>query len=107
MIKPMTKILRFILPNWVSGITLAPFGIYIDLDKPFDDLTSVVNHEEIHWRQQIEMFIIPFYLWYSVEWFLKLFKYGGQAYMNISFEREAYNWNNLYDRQPFNWVRYL
>jgi hypothetical protein len=37
-----------------------------------------------------EMLYIPFYLWYGVEWLVKLFC-KGNAYRNISFEREAYD----------------
>jgi hypothetical protein len=37
-----------------------------------------------------EILYIPFYLWYGVEWLIKLF-YKGNAYRNLSFEREAYD----------------
>lgn len=32
----------------------------------------VLNHERIHTRQQIEMLVLPFYLWYIVEWLIRL-----------------------------------
>ena len=32
------------------------------------------------------MLIIFFYLWYLIEWFIKLFKYTNRAYYEISFE---------------------
>ena len=47
------------------------------------------KHEKIHIAQQKEMLVIPFYLWYFIEWLVRLFK-KGNAYQNISFEREAY-----------------
>ena len=37
--------------------------------------------------------VIPFaywYLWYLIEWLIRLFINGKQAYVSISFEREAY-----------------
>lgn len=39
------------------------------------------------------MLFIFFFLWYFIEWTVKLFKYGvkdNKAYYNLSFEREAY-----------------
>lgn len=53
----------------------------------------VLNHERIHTRQQIEMLILPFYLWYVVEWLIRLiiFRDFLKAYRTISFEREAFD----------------
>jgi len=53
----------------------------------------LINHERIHLRQQAELLIIPFYIWYVIEYFILLLVYRNkkQAYHNISFEREAYN----------------
>ena len=86
-IKRMNWFVRAITFNWPDGITLAPFGVYI---KP-KHMTNhrMMRHESIHWVQQIEMRILPFYIWYVFEWFIKLFKYGKGAYRNISFEKEA------------------
>lgn len=99
MVKKMGWFLKLLLPRWVRGITLAPFGIYVtDLDNH-----AVIAHEMIHWRQQLEMMIIFFYLWYLIEWTVKLFKYGSQAYVNISFEKAAY----LGDSEPYSWRKYL
>lgn len=72
-----------------------------------------LNHELIHSRQQAEMLWIPFYIWYVVEWLVRLIAYRDttKAYYNISFEREAYA--NQYDikylrkRNFFSWMRYL
>lgn len=58
------------------------------------------------------MLIVFFYLWYVIEWLVRLIQYkdSHEAYRNISFEREAYN--NEYDeylgvRKPYEWVHYL
>lgn len=58
-----------------------------------------MNHERIHLRQQLEMLIVPFYVWYFVEYLFRLlqFKDSKKAYRNISFEREAYE--NEKDRE--------
>ena len=46
----------------ITGICLAPIHIQIK-EGYFTDRR--INHEKIHWAQQMEMLIIPFYLWYS------------------------------------------
>lgn len=48
-----------------------------------------INHERIHTAQMKELGYILFYIIYLLEWVVRLFK-KGNAYRNISFEREAY-----------------
>ena len=48
-----------------------------------------VNHESIHSQQMKELVYLPFYIWYIIEWLIRLFL-KGNAYRTISFEREAY-----------------
>lgn len=48
-----------------------------------------LNHEEIHTVQMKELWYVPFYILYFFEWLYRLTQ-GGNAYRNISFEREAY-----------------
>jgi len=111
-VKKMNGFVRFITFGWAAGITLAPFGIYIQ-SKYFlwQSFKRIVNHEEIHWKQQLEMGILPFYIWYGLEWFIKLFIYGKKAYYNISFEREANayenNFNYLETRKTWAWFKYI
>ena len=50
--------------------------------------TTTLNHESIHTEQIKELGYIFFYIWYLIEWLLRL--PFGNAYYNISFEREAY-----------------
>ena len=106
LIRKMGLFVRIITFNWPIAITLAPFGIYIK--EKYWCSKTLRRHEMIHWKQQMEMLIIPFYLWYFIEWVIKLFKYGKDAYHNISFEREA---NRSYeypdDRKPFAWIKYI
>ena len=69
----------------ISGITLFPFIIL----RNGDYNKWRINHERIHLRQQLEMLIIPFFVWYIIEGIFK-------GYKNISFEKEAYdNQHNL------------
>lgn len=69
-----------------------------------------LNHEAIHTAQMKEMLYVFFYLWYVIEWIVRLFM-KGNAYRNISFEREAYL-NQSYllylkERRRFGWFEYL
>ena len=70
----------------------------------------LINHERIHTAQMLEMLVIFFYLWYLIEWVVKLFT-PGRAYYRISFEREAYlhehDLNYLKHRPFFAWWKYL
>lgn len=72
-----------------------------------------IRHESIHGEQQKEMLLIGFYLWYGMEWVIKLFRYrnGIVAYKNISFEREAYSNQDdvayLDERKPYAFIKYL
>lgn len=79
--------------------------------KPNAKITDItINHEQIHTEQMKEMLYVPFYLWYGAEWLVKLFC-KGNAYRNLSFEREAYN--NQYNldylktRKHYSWLKRL
>ena len=69
-----------------------------------------IRHEAIHTAQMKEMLYIFFYIWYVTEWLIRLFM-KGNAYRNISFEKEAYkNQNELdYDklRNRFEWLKHI
>lgn len=69
------------------------------------------NHEAIHTAQIKELLYIFFYVWYLIEYVIKLFTHGKYAYRNISFEREAYanedNLEYLDNRKHYSWTKYL
>lgn len=73
----------------------------------------LINHEKIHLRQQLELAILPFYLWYVTEFYLHRIKgkSAHEAYLAISFEREAYaqerNPNYLKSRPFWHFLSYL
>jgi hypothetical protein len=52
----------------------------------------LLNHERIHYKQQAELLVLPFYLWYCIEFLIKypLYRNFYLTYRNLSFEREAY-----------------
>ncbi|MDI9880493.1 hypothetical protein [Flectobacillus longus] len=72
----------------VSGMALFPF-ILVQKGNPSKIL---VNHERIHLRQQVELGIVFFYLWYLINYGVNRLKgmTHNQAYHQIIFEREAY-----------------
>jgi hypothetical protein len=108
-IKKMNGFVSFITGGWAGGITLAPFGIY--LMEIYLNNKEFINHESIHWKQQLEMLILPFYIWYLVEWGIKYIMHGRQAYYYLSFEREAYLHQNDFEylkkRKHFAWIKLL
>lgn len=69
-----------------------------------------LNHERIHTAQIKEMLYVFFYLWYFIEWLIRLFR-KGNAYKNLSFEKEAYDNEDdltyLATRPRFAWWWYL
>lgn len=108
-IKKINNLLNSILSKSTIAITLAPFGIFIK-EKYFYDL-KIINHEKIHWIQQLEMLIIFFYVWYIIEWIIRLFINGKLSYIKISLEREAYekedDINYISIRKHFAWLKYF
>ena len=118
-----------ILPfSGFSAINL--FGILFARKKAKIDKTTL-NHESIHSAQIAEvmiasvpfalllwlltnvwlgllLFIASYYLWYVIEWLIKLPK--GNAYRRLSFEREAYtnqsNMEYLKKRKAFAFFKY-
>lgn len=94
----------------IRGITLFPFVFVRDKSELKDKV--LVNHEKIHIRQQFELLILPFYIWYLLDFGFQYYKFRNrnEAYLNIVFEKEAYsNENNmdyLRERSVWNFLRY-
>ncbi|WP_310380114.1 hypothetical protein, partial [Flavobacterium sp.] len=87
---------KYLVPKGYRGLALFPF-VFVKFKKDKENLIFI-NHERIHLRQQLEMLVFPFFIWYVLEYFVKLMRYKNRnlAYRNISFEREAYaNEQNL------------
>ena len=71
---------------------------------------SDYNHEAIHTKQMKELLYVPFYILYLLEWLYRLTQ-KGNAYRNMSFEKEAYDNENDMDylnkREYFSWIKYI
>ena len=102
---------RYLIPKGFRGITLFPFVIVSEKDLKQNSV--MINHEKIHIRQQLELLILPFFIWYGIEFLVRLIIYRDRnaAYRNISFEREAYanekDLNYLKQRSFWRFLNYL
>lgn len=103
----MILINKHIVPKGYKAITVFPFIAF----KDFGCIDKVLyNHERIHLRQQLELLIIPFFIWYGVEYLINRIKYKdhNKAYLNISFEKEAYgNQDNFEYLKTRKWYSFL
>ena len=101
----------YLIPKGFRGLTLFPFVLV----KYREDLNDniFINHEKIHIRQQMELLIVLFYIWYVAEFLVRLIQYKNSnlAYRNISFEKEAYgeesNLLYLRNRSFLNFLNFL
>jgi len=84
----------------IRAIALFPF-ILMPKSTVVDD--ELLNHERIHLMQQLELLVIPFYVWYLIE--LKR-----KGYYGVCFEREAYlndsDMGYLKRRRPYSFLKY-
>lgn len=103
--------IRYLIPKGFSGITIFPF-IIISAQADRSDKV-LLYHEQIHLKQQLELAILPFFIWYLLEYLIRLLQYRNRrkAYRNISFEREAYaneaNLDYLKSRKIWSFLKYL
>jgi len=74
---------------------------------------GLINHEKIHWRQQLELLFIGHWFLYLVFYFYNLVRLGNheKAYRKNPFEREAYcfDWDDNYlaKRPLYNWRHFF
>lgn len=73
-----------------EAITIFPF-IFLR-GRNLKANSVLLNHEHIHLIQALELLILPFYIWYLVEFTIRFIQFRDfhNAYRNISFEREAF-----------------
>ncbi|MRJ07587.1 hypothetical protein EDL99_01625 [Ornithobacterium rhinotracheale] len=71
---------------------MAVFPFILVRERALRGNATLINHERIHLRQQAELLVIFFYLWYFAEYLYHYTKLRDsyRAYRRISFEREAY-----------------
>ena len=71
-----------LFPNWVDGVTLYPFIFIRDREYTSEQYSILIKHEKVHIRQQLEGWLIVFYVKY-LYW---SWKYG---YKDNPYEVEA------------------
>ncbi len=98
-------------PGYIA-ITLWPFVFVREsARKRYSEVCD--RHEHIHGKQQVEMLLVVFYLWYLTEYLIRLCLYRNhkEAYRNISFEQEAFQHEGdtlyLTGRNPYDWFKYI
>lgn len=102
---------KYLIPKSYRGFALFPF-VFFKNSSDKKNMT-LLNHEKIHLRQQLELLLFPFLILYSLEFIIRLIQYKNfdKAYRNISFEREAYanetNFDYLKNRNFFGFLNYL
>ena len=104
-------VFKYLIPKGFRGFTFFPF-VFLS-DKKDKAHTVLLNHERIHIRQQLELLIVLFFIWYGIEFLVRLIRYKNRrvAYYNISFEREAYanekDLHYLKQRSFWSFLKYL
>lgn len=99
----MFRPLRWVVMRSTSAIALWPF---IFVRASVSRTSTLLHHERIHLRQQLELLLVFFYVIYLTEYVY--FRLRGldhsKAYRSISFEREAYSMQedqNYLRERPF------
>lgn len=83
-------VFKYLIPKGFRGFTVFPFVFLLNKKDKVNRV--VLNHEKIHIRQQVELLVVFFFVWYGIEFLVRMVQYKNkrEAYYNISFEREAY-----------------
>lgn len=107
----MVVVIPFLFSGRFAGIALWPFILVKSKAYKVDDV--FLNHERIHLQQQLELLVVLFYVWYGLEYLLRLISLKNRylAYRNISFEQEAYAYekdlNYLKKRKLWSFIKYI
>ena len=93
-------------------ISINLFGLFFvreELKYKIDDV--VIRHESIHTEQIKELLYIGFYIWYLIEWLIRVLfvhPFSHKAYKTMLFEVEANKHENdedyLKNRKHYNWL---
>ncbi len=109
-----TRLIRILVPWFpgITGLTLFPFIILRKEIRGTTEAVITINHEKIHIRQQAELLLVVFALWYAASFVAGRLRglSWQEAYRNIIFEREAfdrmYDMDYLKSRKMFSFLKY-
>ncbi|MDH3321359.1 MAG: hypothetical protein OEM04_00125 [Flavobacteriaceae bacterium] len=102
---------KYLFFSTFNALAVWPF-IFLK-EKELKNNMILLNHENIHLHQQKELLWLFFFLFYLIEFIVKLiiYKQPKIAYFNLSFEREAYqnehNLDYVRQRRVWNFLKYL
>lgn len=102
---------KFLPLKGFSAINL--FGIVVARRECLPLSKRILNHEAIHSQQIKELLYVGFYIWYVIEWIVRLLYIRNfkKAYKAISFEKEAFgndgDTNYLECRKLFAFLNYM
>jgi len=84
-------VFKYLIPKGYRGFTFYPF-VFLKYKSDTKD-EVLLNHEKIHIRQQKELLLVFFLVWYLLEFCFRFIQYRNtkKAYLALSFEREAYH----------------
>jgi len=83
----MVLISKMAVPKGYIGLTVFPF-IFLKYKHLKND-SVLLNHEQIHLKQQLELLILPFFIFYTFEFIFRLFQYKtGRLPIRISVLKE-------------------
>jgi len=109
-----TRLIRILVPWFpgIAGLTIFPFIIIRKELRGTVEAAITINHERIHIRQQVELLLVIFALWYAASFIASRLRGMDwhEAYMNIIFEKEAfdrmYDMDYLKNRKIFSFMNY-
>ncbi len=109
-----TRLIRLLVPWFpdITGLTLFPFIILRKEIRGTTEAVITINHERIHIRQQAELLLVVFAVWYVASYIAGRLRglSWHEAYRNIIFEREAfdrmYETDYLKTRKLFAFLKY-
>lgn len=87
--------------------------MFVWINKFVEDRTLIINHEKIHFRQQVELLFVLQWLLYVLFYFINRIKgmNHDKAYRNNPFEKEAFanDWDRDYlkKRKFLSWLKYM
>ena len=103
----LPRLLYFLGGHHLNALSFFPFIILKSKDQK--DNKKLIRHEKIHWRQQIELFFIGFYVLYPIFYLLKRISKmpHHEAYLNIPFEKEAYAYQDNLKTSWYGWIQFI
>lgn len=102
---------KYLTPKGFRGLTVFPFVFVKNEAEKLNE--AFLNHEKIHIRQQLELLIVPFFIWYGAEFLIRFMqlKDKKRAYLAVSFEKEAYenekDFDYLQHKSVLSFLKYL